>query len=460
MRDTRAVDIVKLGNKEAAFLSKTLGKLCPCHTGSGYVYKDLIGQQAFSGSYGEAGGFYEGEALVSSTDRGAWDRCIDTDGNVVYSVKELLTQRGYRFIHEEMEEGRRQVSMYPDGEVLTWGPYGWEQDGGLFGYIDEKGEEIIPPIFAKTWNFDKGRLIASKGTLVPHESEESTWFVEHETWGVVDRDGHEVIPFQYNIIVPLFEGMGFAACIGTEEEGTWFVFDRDGNKLTEKAFPYIWPDENTQSSDLLLFRTKEYYDCASRVGIFDLKSQTVLMEPKFIELEWIEHGYLLGTWPDEDPEHGDERQQIVYGPDLTPLFQAEADWIHVVGPDVFLLHDYPDCDRLADAQGNPIHLPFPIEQLRAEGGEADIELFFKQNGKWGRLSFALDITVPAGYDELQVLAPGFLLGKKSGTWGVVDVQNHVRIPFLYDKITAETETVWLAEMGNQRELYQVRDRQE
>lgn len=458
MRDHRAADIVKLGSQEAAFLSKTLSKLYPCYTGSGYVYQDLIGQQAFSGSYRAAGGFYEGEALVSSADQNVWDRCIDSEGHVVYSVKDLMERRRYRFIHEEMEEGRRQVSMYPDGEVLTMGPYGWEQDGGLFGYIDEKGEEIIPPIFTKTLSFDKGRLIASKGILVPHESTENTWLVEHEMWGVVDRDGHEVIPFQYHAIVPLFEGKGFAACIGTEEEGTWFVFDRDGQKLTETTFPYIWPGDNIQSPELLLFRTKEYFDCASRVGIFDLQSQTVLMEPKFIELEWIEHGYLMGTWPDKDPEHGMERQQIIYSSDLTPLFQAEADWIDAIGPDIFLLHDCPDHDRLVDAKGHPIHLPFPLEQLRANKGETDTELFFKQNGKWGRLSSSLEITVPAEYDDLQVLAPGFLLGKKNGPWGVVDVQNHVRIPFLYDKITAETETVWLAETGNQRELYQVKVR--
>ncbi len=466
----KAKEIRKLGAKEAAEICKRESQLVLSYKKDGYVYTDLLGHQAFGGVYAYGGGFQDGQALVSSTDWGEWDRCIDTEGRVLYSVKDMMQERGYRFVDEEWDEGLRKVSMYPEMMVSTWTSEGWEQNGGLFGYIDENGKEIISPVFTEVWNFSGGRLIAAKGKLICDERQNmpenyESYHVEDQKWGVVDKTGKEIIPFVYDQVIPIFQDDGgFAACIGTEDEGEWFIFDRDGRKLTDRTFPFIWGDENTQAPEWLLFRTETWFNATSLVGLFDLVKQQTLIEPNYNELNWIGHGYLLGKFPDEDPENRDARRCILFSPDLKPLFRTEADWIYCVADDVFLVVDFPETGRFVDREGKEISVSFSYDGLKVDDrSQTDSGILYdkpalliRQGENWGLVSPPFHVTVPAKCEDIKLLTHGFLMAKNQGKWGVIDRENHLVIPFQYDKIQVRTENLWIAEDGERRELYEVR----
>jgi hypothetical protein len=63
------------------------------------------------------------------------------------------------------------------------------------GYIDRKLRVVIPPRYDWGFPFEHGRAVVCSGCAQKPAGEH--WFVEGGLWGMVDRDGREIVPLQY-----------------------------------------------------------------------------------------------------------------------------------------------------------------------------------------------------------------------------------------------------------------------
>jgi hypothetical protein len=63
------------------------------------------------------------------------------------------------------------------------------------GYIDRTLRVAIPPRYDWGFPFEHGRAVVCSGCAQKRDGEH--WLVEGGRWGMVDRDGREIVPLQY-----------------------------------------------------------------------------------------------------------------------------------------------------------------------------------------------------------------------------------------------------------------------
>ncbi len=83
------------------------------------------------------------------------------------------------------------------------------------GYINKKGEEVIPCQYIYAWGFSEGLARAQKG----------------DKWGYIDKDGNEVIPFIYDSAEEFQEGL---ACVRLGDKNGFI--DKKGNVVIPFEF--------------------------------------------------------------------------------------------------------------------------------------------------------------------------------------------------------------------------------
>ena len=81
--------------------------------------------------------------------------------------------------------------------------------GGLWGYVDAKGQVIVPPRYDGAFAFSQGRAAAHRGGR----------------WGYIDLTGREVIPLRY-ADARVFRADGFAEV--TTDGRTWTRINQEG----------------------------------------------------------------------------------------------------------------------------------------------------------------------------------------------------------------------------------------
>ena len=69
------------------------------------------------------------------------------------------------------------------------------QVDGKIGYIDRKLRVVIAPRYDWGFPFEGGKAVVCSGCAQKSNGEH--WFVEGGMWGVVDRNGREIVPLQY-----------------------------------------------------------------------------------------------------------------------------------------------------------------------------------------------------------------------------------------------------------------------
>ena len=129
---------------------------------SGYI--DCDGNVVIPPIYEIAEDFSEGLACVAELGWGKGYKFIDTNGEVIISLKDGIRVCGY------FHEGLCVVSV-----------------DGKYGFIDRTGAMVIPPEFNWASGFDRGRALVSFG-----ESESG------DNSGIIDRTGRFIVPPKYN----------------------------------------------------------------------------------------------------------------------------------------------------------------------------------------------------------------------------------------------------------------------
>ena len=106
---------------------------------------------------------------------------------------------------------------------------------GNWGFVNEKGQEIVAPQYIYAYDFEDGIAIVCKGKWTKdskwdNKYNKGRYWTEEELWGGIDKDGKEVIPFIFDEIKHMWDCNNevFMAHYGGWKDGHWGIIGRDG----------------------------------------------------------------------------------------------------------------------------------------------------------------------------------------------------------------------------------------
>jgi hypothetical protein len=112
-----------------------------------------------------------------------------------------------------------------------------------YGFMSSKGDIVIAPKFADVNRFSGG--IASCAVNDPNRPAHQPWGHEAPkdasrlSWGAIDADGRTIVPFKYEYISSLEDGLA-SFCI----DDKWGYMDQSGEEVISARFVSAWPFYN------------------------------------------------------------------------------------------------------------------------------------------------------------------------------------------------------------------------
>lgn len=138
------------------------------------------------------------------------------------------------------QDGLIKVSLMGEIPLSYYRIFG--EHGGLWGWIDMQGEEVIKPQYAYASDFENGIAIVCQADSW-YEDERGRYWCDHEKWGAINRKGEEVISCQYdelrfmdNIFYDEDGTKYLLAHAGGWENGTDYILNASGEVFLELDF--------------------------------------------------------------------------------------------------------------------------------------------------------------------------------------------------------------------------------
>ncbi len=168
---------------------------------------------------------------------------------------------------------------------------------GRQGFINKKGEIVIPLRYEKTENFH----------------EELAAVMQNGKWGYINRNGFLVIPFQFDNASEFGDGLA-----PVQKDGVWMVINQNGEVVFKTEYDYIYPYNEgvamvevrtNTSSNLIdkggnLLLEKEYeFSSGFHEGCISVSDQETrktyyidINETKVISLDFIDAGGFINGY--------------------------------------------------------------------------------------------------------------------------------------------------------------------
>ena len=244
---------------------------------------------------------------------------IDVGGNVIvepkYEYLDLFSDEGlarfedhglWGFVNEKGIEVIK--AQYEDAHSFSDGLAAVKVNG-LYGFIDERGKMVIEPqYFEIGTGFRFGRCVFSengKQGMIDKNGEvlldpqyksldlkcEKYFIAEdiNSNYGIIDRDGNRIIDCQYPEIY-FVTNSGYYFVSGTETEIRDKMYDLEGN--VQFVFKHIVPDSNNpphlleQDSLINVSPDDASLDTNGKWGIFNLATGTYVIKPIYDSIEY------------------------------------------------------------------------------------------------------------------------------------------------------------------------------
>lgn len=203
----------------------------------------------------------------------------------------------------------------------------WEIDDGFgkFGFKNKAGDFIIEPQYAYAHEFTCGLASVNLNRTWYKSKEGHSYYENH--FGYINERGETVIPFAYDEAWP-FNKFGVAVVENTGGRG--YIIDTGGKKIpgTEKMdFGHHYGYSDRYFSFKYVDNDAEFYDEAP-VGIYDTKEKRVLVEPSLDDfIEWDEDRIHVYGFVDNDREKGaDNYLMNGKGERLFPWLYGKGFW--------------------------------------------------------------------------------------------------------------------------------------
>lgn len=241
-----------------------------------YGYINKKGETIVPPIYDWSMKFKDGYAsYLSRPESRTTNELIDTSGKVVYKKVEL------------------DCSANPT--TFSEGLLSIDNDKGKFGYVNANGEWIIPAKFDRAFHFSEGLAYVSlnnknffidktgktvfelgKNESIEFKDEYATvWDYKTGKAGLVDKTGALIIPYKYDDISPLYNGIAYFSI-----DGKWGFIDKNNQILIKPQFEYANKSYFNEETNELYFNVSLNYDW----GVLDSNLNWVI-EPSFAYIQ-------------------------------------------------------------------------------------------------------------------------------------------------------------------------------
>lgn len=189
------------------------------------------------------------------------------------------TQIGFVPFYGGYSEGRVMVSLL--GDISLQYHHNRMGCAGMWGWLDKKLNEVIPPQYIFAMNFEGGHAIVCKGKWDINEDNE--YWCDDERWGVIDLDGNEVVPCRFD---ELYEIGGtnrlYFIHEGGYENGYFGVFDvKEQAVILELDFDfdmgYMFNECFVTDNDILVFDEHLPGEGKDLISAYDLRAKKFLL---------------------------------------------------------------------------------------------------------------------------------------------------------------------------------------
>lgn len=286
--------------------------------------------------------------------------------------------------------------LYDDLEYPSCGRI-WASRNGLIGFLDMHGRTVIPLQYHRAGSFSEDRaqvlimidsfsygctFIDTMGrqvfdpvfdNVMPYNEGYAPVF-RYQRWGLIDRDGREVLPIMYETLTTTHNGIFFAG----SPEGM-ALFNYSMKPLT--GFVYTWVN-NLSDGRIGVKRGEKY-------GFIDTLGHEVI-PCIYDEIGLFQQGRTLA------------RVGKYYG--------------------------------IIDTAGRVV-LPFEYDDKTPKGMKYmyyDSLALIEKDGKLGFVDLNGKLVVPFYFEEAYNFSEGLACVKYNGMWGYIDTKGEVFMPFIFD----------------------------
>lgn len=402
--------------------------------GRGYGFVDKKINFVIPMKYDEADAFNNGKAKVRLDNK--WSS-INKAGLSI----EMPSEKNYQEIGEFYEGMCRVTTLKLRFMDLAYHS-DYENIAGIWGYVNEKGEEVISPKYIYANDFENGIAIVAKGQWTidkkwDNEHNQGRYWTEEEFWGGIDKNGNEVIPCIFDEIKHFNDDSDYyMAHFGGWKNGKWGVIDRHGKWVAEPIFEDIGYN---YKDGLFTFYPEDKWSGADDIpmGIYDIKQKKVLFEPQFLDINFMDDGDIEVEVYDEALGRNIEKIIDKTGKERFPsVYSSIYSWREPY--EVVIRDKDGDKHGLKDKEGNVI---LPCVYNVPWGGlhYKQKRIIFEQDGKQGLKDFEDNIIIPANYYEIYGIDNPLLTvrdGEKNNyKEGLITHDGKVVIPAKYERIS-------------------------
>ena len=376
--------------------------------------------------------FINGFAKVKQNDK--WF-LINKQQNKVIEFKSKIGNKEYQRI-DDYYEGRCKVSTQNINLAYA---SDYDDIAGIWGFINEKGEELIAPQYIYANDFGKGIAIVCKGKWTKEGKWKATgkYWTDTELWGAIDKNGNEAIPFIFDEIIEFYEfNEAFIAHYGGWENGRWGVIDRTGKWLAKPIFEKI--DYNYYDGMFAFYKEDKSYSDDIPLGVYDIKQQKVLFEPQFLDVYFLKNGYIIAEVFDENLGRKIEK---IFDRNGKELFQSEYSSINDYKGNNEILEVSIDNEKgrkcgLIDKNGKVL---YPCEKNIEKFFYQKRLIIFKDKDKVGLKDFDGKIIIPPAYSVISNLDKDFytiqIKEDNNRREGLITPEGKVIVPTEFESIS-------------------------
>ncbi len=482
-RDKEGERVIKDKFDEAWFFQEGLAVVKQFGT---YKYIDLTGKPVLNNSYEVAGDFSEGRAMVKLANTGRF--YINKKGERVCE-KEYQTLGkfqngvgiGYRDIKYYLIDGTGKEIAGPFDYVEGFREgMSWFSINGQFGFVNNKGEIAIKPVYMNARSFIDGCawvqkqdgtycLIGIKGKEVTPAKKyvnpirfpyQTKYLIEETKEGstVKSREGKVLLKTKYRIIRWLQKDF-FVHNDG--KGGGEGVIDIKGKEVIKAG----WTSINESKGEFVIVQKNNKY------GIYGPDGKEII--PANYDFSWttavgtfMKVGNKYFLYNDKQKALG---KRVYHGfPDLpwqftipegfgfvqvnTMKFFIDTDGKEYIVRDVYLENYKGPNGKIAlkDAYTGDLYSDFVYDKVGIKGEEM---LPVMKDGKWGFYSLeTYKETVPFIYDEVGAysFSHGLCPVKKNGKWGYIDKTGVTKIPFDFDEANTFNQGEAIVKIGKKK----------
>lgn len=270
-------------------------------------------------------------------------------------------------------------------------------NGGLYGFCDLDGNEVVPPSYRQAGSFSEG--------LAPVLVDLDSFFT---ACTMIDTTGRQALPLVYENIMPFHDGYAAA-----KRYARWGIIDQTGREMTPYIYEYI-----TLPQDGFFFAGD-----SAGMALFDYRfkplTDFVYHDPRELSCGRIavrrgnHYGFL--------DIKGREAVPCIYD-DLLSFSDGRAM--------VRLGEHY----GIVDTDGR-IVLPIEYENRTPHGEKYiyhDSLALVERDGRLGFVDLQGQLVIPFHFEQAFHFTQGLACVRYNGLWGYIDTKGDIYIPFLFD----------------------------